>query len=291
MECWGAQGGGTSSYPGGKGAYTSGNINLTAATSLYIYVGQAGDDVTNKTATNNTNITFPGNSSISWAGRYPGVITYNNGFQTYVINASWVCAGGGATDIRTVSGVWNNASSLNSRIMVAAGGAGTMFYNKTDLGGAAGAYTGYAGVITGPDGAAAKGGEQTRGGAHGTGSWSASTTTYGLTTNGRAAFGQTAVYKVCGSGGGGGWWCGGNGAHGGGTTGSGAGGSSYISGHTGCANNASYSFNTTVMIDGKGYKWTNTSSYVSQAIPAHSGYSSGAGHTGNGYARIKLNRW
>jgi hypothetical protein len=161
-----------------------------------------------------------------------------------------------------------------------------MFYNKNDLGGDAGAYTGYSGTITGEDGTAATGGEQTRGGAHGTGKWSAYTTTYGLTTNGRAAFGQTVIYKVCGSGGGGGWWCGGNGAHGDGTTGSGAGGSSYISGHTGCAVNANYSFSATIMIDGKGYKWTNTSSYVTQDIPAHTGYTSGAGHTGNGYCKI-----
>ena len=249
-------------------------------------MGQAGDDVTNKTASNDIDISFPGESNFLWHGSYPGNIIYNNGFQTYVINGQWVCSGGGATDIRTVYGEWNNSSCLNSRIMVAAGGAGTMLYNKNDLGGDAGAYTGYSGTITGKDGTAATGGEQTRGGAHGTGKWAAYTTTYGLTTNGRAAFGQTAIYKVCGSGGGGGWWCGGNGAHGDGTTGSGAGGSSYISGHTGCAVNANYSFSATIMIDGKGYKWTNTSSYVTQDIPAHTGYTSGAGHTGNGYCKI-----
>ena len=249
-------------------------------------MGQAGDDVTNKTASNDIDISFPGESNFLWHGSYPGNIIYNNGFQTYVINGQWVCSGGGATDIRTVYGEWNNSSCLNSRIMVAAGGAGTMFYNKNDLGGDAGAYTGYSGTITGEDGTAATGGEQTRGGAHGTGKWAAYTTTYGLTTNGRAAFGQTAIYKVCGSGGGGGWWCGGNGAHGSGTTGSGAGGSSYISGHTGCTVNANYSFSATIMIDGKGYKWTNTSSYVTQDIPAHTGYTSGAGHTGNGYCKI-----
>ncbi|MBE6264043.1 MAG: fimbrillin family protein, partial [Prevotella sp.] len=56
MECWGAQGGGTSSYPGGKGAYTFGIITLQSATPLYVVVGQAGDDVTNKTASNDIDI-------------------------------------------------------------------------------------------------------------------------------------------------------------------------------------------------------------------------------------------
>ena len=275
--------------PGGKGAYTKGNLSLPSTTNLFVYVGQCGDNVTNQTATNTLEI----NDGIhTWLGSYPKTAIFNNGFASYVVNEKWICAGGGATDIRVTDGDWNNATSLQSRIMVAAGGAGTMFYNEDDNGGDAGAYTGYSGAVSGNDGTAATGGTQSKGGKHGTGLHSHSDTDYGLTTDGYAAFGQTKSYKVCGSGGGGGWYCGGNGAHGQGTTGSGGGGSSYISGHSDCAAaNTTYVFNNTEMVDGKGYKWTNTSTKVSTTTPAHIGFTSQAGHTGNGYARITLTRW
>ena len=98
---------------------------------------------------------------------------------------------------------------------------------------------------------------------------------------------------------------------------SGGGGSSYISGHTGCVAIVSDSststrtgtggascttgtsdnlcsvhysgkvFTDTVMIDGAGYAWTNTKGSLQQ-MPNPSGgyYASGVGHSGNGYARI-----
>ena len=89
IELWGAAGGGTN---GGKGAYTSGIIYLEGNDHLYFYVGEKG----NKAAT------FNGGGSAS--GSY--------------------YAGGGATDVRLISGAWNDTDSLNSRLMVAAGGAG-----------------------------------------------------------------------------------------------------------------------------------------------------------------------
>lgn len=283
MECWGAQGGGTDSYPGAKGAYTKGNLTLTANTStLHVFVGQCGGDYTSRSAP-------AGNSGATYIGGTP---IFNNGFpDTMATLQQWVCAGGGATDIRTLGGEWNNSSGLSSRIMVAAGGGGTMMYYAQNTGGEAGAYTGYdgkiTGPITGPDGRIATGGTQTQGGRHGGGSNASDYSDY-LTGNEYAAFGQTQVNKGCGAGGGGGWYCGGNGAHGGGTTGSGAGGSSYVSGHSGCAANATYRFNTgtTEMIDGKGYSWSNTTTSTLTVIPAHPGYAAGVGHTGDGYARI-----
>src|SRR5690606_21349938 len=39
--------------------------------------------------------------------------------------------GGGATDIRLVSGAWNNTASLRSRIMVAAGGSGSSWSSRS----------------------------------------------------------------------------------------------------------------------------------------------------------------
>ena len=37
IECWGAQGGGVPSYPGGKGSYTKGSISLDGVM-LYVVV-------------------------------------------------------------------------------------------------------------------------------------------------------------------------------------------------------------------------------------------------------------
>ena len=284
MECWGASGGGTTSTPGGKGAYTYGKISLTKNTNLYVYVGQKGDENDNS-ATNNTTISV---KSMSWSAT-TGVYTsiFNNGFATMAINGAWCFAGGGSTDIRTVNGTWNNSSGIDSRIMIAAGGGGTNTYNKVDAGGAAGAYEGYSGSVSGSDGAAAQGGTQVRGGAHGTGTWCVPTTYYTLTYTAYAAKGQTMWYNVCCSGGGGGLYCGGNGAHGSGTTGSAAGGSSYISGQAGCTAISGYTFTNSYMIDGKGVKYTSTSSSTNNTnIPAHDGFSASLGHTGNGFARI-----
>lgn len=78
----------------------------------------------------------------------------------------------------------------------------------------------------------------------------------------------------------------------------GGGGSSFISGHNGCnsinssgshtnnsAHYSGYVFTNTVMIDGAGYKWTNSKgSYT--GMPNISGTSTIAGNTGNGYAKI-----
>ena len=83
------------------------------------------------------------------------------------------------------------------------------------------------------------------------------------------------------------------------------GGSSFISGHDGCnaidststennivhtnqANHYSgYVFTNTKMIDGAGYSWTNVKGSLEQmSKPSGGYYTSGTGHTGNGYAKI-----
>jgi hypothetical protein len=123
FECWGAQGyGGTNT---GKGGYTSGVLKLNEGDTFYIYVG--------------------GQSAYGgWNGG--GQTTYGNG-------------GGGATDIRLISGEWNNTTSLISRIMVAGGGGG--HYNEGGAGGGLTGYTGYAHPIVSYRG---YGGTQTSGG-------------------------------------------------------------------------------------------------------------------------------
>ena len=112
VELWGA-GGGENNFSGtilatqGKGAYTTGVTYLKKGTKLYVYVGQKGNKGITTENTLNT-------SSFNGGGAGIGSSDGDDGGG----------AGGGATDIRLVSGSWNNFNSLKSRIMVAGGGAG-----------------------------------------------------------------------------------------------------------------------------------------------------------------------
>lgn len=136
--------------------------------------------------------------------------------------------GGGATDVRLVSGVWNNLESLQSRIMVAAGGGGG---SDNIQGGAAGG-------ITSKTVASSTGASQYSGYAFG--------------------YGQDGVLvrKNYPIGGGGGGYYGGyaidNGSN---YYNPGAGGSSYISGHTGCV---AYHFSAQASSEYVAYKEKDT---------------------------------
>ncbi len=263
IELWGAKGyGDPAGGRGGYGAYTSGIIYLSSSMQIYIYVGGIG---------------VAGSSSKTFNGGGGGQF-----------------GGGASTDIRLISGTWNDAASLKSRIMVAGAGAGN---DTRDIGGGGGGLSGYASSSN-----TGKGGTQIAGGAG---------TEYG-------GFGYGGGNNTSNGGGGSGYYGGGNS-----TSGSdygGGGGSSYISGHTGCVaiisssstsprtgtggaacsqggtdnlcsiHYSGYYFSNTLMIDGSGYTWTNTKavSVGTNLMPNPSGgtYSSGYGNTGNGYARI-----
>ena len=279
LELWGAQGGSTSSVHGGYGAYVSGNILLYEYLALYIEVGEKGKGETSNYFNYNN-----GSSSI-----------YNSG--NYGTGPGWSTSGGGSTDVRLIKESWNSFNSIKSRIMVAAGGGGSNGYHHFDNGGAGGGLIGYNGTYIGKDGTCSTGGTQTSGGQNGGGS----NTTNCLRRN---QFGNVDYYDCNVAKGGNGYYSGGASPHGGGTTGSGAGGSSFISGHTGCdaikeestssniihtGQSVHYSglkFTNTKMIDGTGYDWTTVKgSYVGQPQP--NGTTS-TGHSGNGYARITL---
>ena len=288
MECWGAEGGssGVTEYSNGMGGYTQGAINLSSGDNFYVYVGQQGSRVS-------------GQDVYDGAGWNGGGAGHDR--ATADRRAS---GGGGATDIRLVSGNWNNASSLRSRIMVAAGGGGALQQNAGNGGG----INGLRGSTWNGNG---YGASQIAGGAGAT-----------ATHQGEAGgFGYGGKGEVRGSGGGGGYYGGGGGAQSTTYDGSGGGGSSYISGHPGCIAITSASstspkggnsttsnltverathytgtyFTETKMIDGEGYncKSTNTTSITRTAeqMPNPSGglYATGKGHTGNGYARITEN--
>lgn len=103
LEVWGAQGGSYSSYSGGYGGYSSGIINISSLTTVYVYVGGQPN------STSNIEGVVPGgfNGGGNGANRYySGVYTYGQG-------------GGGATDIRI------GTDSLYARVIVAGGGGGS----------------------------------------------------------------------------------------------------------------------------------------------------------------------
>lgn len=117
LECWGAQGGDTSSYSGegSYGGYSEGILTLTETTTLYVFVGGQGGS--------------SGNGGWNGGGSSTGYSSYSSGNE---YGESWPACGGGATDIATVTSSMNYSSgrtnrssaSLLSRIIVAGGGAG-----------------------------------------------------------------------------------------------------------------------------------------------------------------------
>ena len=286
IELWGASGANWStndSYLGGKGAYTSGNIELKKDTILYIYVGEEGKD---------------------WSVNRPfGQYSFNGGsggsytcYNYYNGRSAMNHYGGSATDIRLVNGNWDNNTSLNSRIMVSSGGGGAGQYSN---GGAGGGLTGYGTT-------SATGATQTEGGGPSKGSFGKGGYPINMATicNNSNRHGASSGY-----------YGGGvsnitspnqDGMHGGGS------GSSFISGHTGCVaitseqdqtpkvgcttgttNNTCsihYSnkvFTNTKIIDGSGYNWTNIKGEYTQ-MPSPDGKNTIIGNIGNGYAKITL---
>lgn len=252
LEAWGAQGGGTSTRPGGKGAYTKGELLLNTGDSIYVYVGGEGAHIEQITNIGGYN-----------GGGYSG---NNAGSNSY--------GGGGATDFRLVNGNWNLIQGLKSRIMVASAGGGnvanTSYSTVPGVGGtligqsASGTYSAAVptgGTQTGP-------GESFEG-----------------TRSGYFGYSQQTNTSGWGGGGGSGYYGGSNG-HGY----AGAGGSSFISGHSGCDAIKNTSNDTIVhsnqSIHYSGYKFTNTVMKAGNEImPSVSG-STETGHSGNGYAKV-----
>jgi hypothetical protein len=212
LQTWGA-GGGYGSTGGARGGYAVGAIYLNQDQTVYVYVGGRG----NYTADNATTRLQSG----GWNGG--GTATHTTSTNTGT--------GGGATDIRTAAAsasdptVWNDQTSLQSRVIVAGGGGGTAGYwdsalHQPVLAGSGGGINGGAIDVTyttgnGTNHYQATGGSQTAAGC-------GATTGPDYQTSSCGAFGVGASDDR--SGGGGGWY-------GGGSTGlTSAGGSGYIGG-------------------------------------------------------------
>ena len=173
-----------SSLAGGAGGRVQGSLPVTAGSTLNVYVGCTG-----------------ATTSGGW----------NGGGQGYASGAG----GGGATDIRTVGGVWSLAASVASRVLVAGGGGGAGYYGT---GGAGGGLTGGQGGTQTPSTTqyGGFGGSQTAGGLGGV--WPSNPTG----STGAQPAGGAGVSTLNSGGGGGGYWGGGGGSHNGA-----GGGSSY----------------------------------------------------------------
>ena len=188
IEAWGSQGNdfNTTTGLGGKGAYVKGEINLNKDDVLYVYVGGQGSE-------------------------------FNGGGR----KGNQYKEGGGASDVRLVSGSWDDSESLASRIMVAGSGGGGHSY----AGGAGGALKGIDGWNGSYGNHGGKGGTQISGGERGYG---------GAYIGSDGSFGKGGSAPYFSSGGGSGYYGGGSSGTDTNEGGAGGGGSSYISGYKGC---------------------------------------------------------
>ena len=165
LECWGAQGGYSSSNSGievgmgGKGGYSVGTITLNQKTPIYIYAGGVG--------------------SISGNGKADG--GFPNGGSSWASNASeGAGGGGGSSDIRI------GTDSLHARVIVAGGGGGggedneTGGYGGGETGGTSG--SGTPGSQTAPSGYFGIGGHTSYDGGGGGGGWYGACPAGGQTT-------------------------------------------------------------------------------------------------------------
>ena len=251
IECWGAEGA-KNDGAYSLGAYTNGYIEIPINFQLYIYIGQKGQGLL-------PNFEYPQDGTFNGGGGFLFPCADKNNGQ-----------GGGATDIRLQSGDWNNFTSLKSRIMVAAGGGNII---------AGGFFGSYGGTLSSPN----------------------FTNEYVPSDHTSAAQGatQTSGYKFgigqdgARSGGGGGYYGGcaivydeqnKKGIRG-------AGGSSFISGYSGCDAIAESSTEDNIIHTGQpnhysGKVFTNPVMIAGNATMPKPGGGTETGHSGDGYAII-----
>ena len=244
IECVGAKGGnsvgnGKTTAYGGNGGYTSGIIKLNRGEKLYIYVGGHGTDAS------------VGKNS---EGGYNG-----GGLGT------WDCeddesagAGGGATDVRLISGEWNNFESLKSRIMVAAGGGGASWTTPGGAGGGLSGMTNRTKSLPGTQNSGYKFGAGQDG--YGTGN------SDGVAGSGGGYYGGTTSDYVDGGE-------------------AGAGGSSFISGYDGCNAISNESTEENIVHTGDKIHYSNKKFIYTYILDGNS-YDSFDEKKGNGYAKV-----
>ena len=235
----------------GNGAYTNGYIVISQNFKLYVYIGEKG-----------------GYGLHDYDQPQNGTFNGGGGFL-FPFSDKHNAQGGGATDIRLQNGNWDNFNSLKSRIMVAAG-AGSCFGDLSSYGGAL-STPNYTNTFHNPD----------------------------YNTNAAQGATQTSGYKF-GIGQDGGRAGAGGGYYGGYATVKdesnvvgirGTGGSSFISGYTGCNAISESSTEDNIIHTGQpnhysGKVFANSVMIAGDStIPSPSGGTE-IGHSGDGYAII-----
>ncbi|MCQ2286296.1 MAG: T9SS type A sorting domain-containing protein [Bacteroidales bacterium] len=270
LKAWGAQGGkGGASYSytagtGGKGGYVSGDISLTANSTLYIYVGGKGGDAVDYPSCpycdgGNGGYGGGGGGSGGWCSSNAGGGGGGGGFSMVMLNnnALLVAGGGGGAGGGSSSGGSQHGSGGD-------GGYGGGLNAGAGMPSSGNGYNGYGGTQSSGGSAGSSGlsgGHFYGGGAYGYGGT-------GNSGNGSTYAGGTGHAGGCsssagGGGGGGGGWYGGGGS--GSYASGGGGGSSYVS-----------------------TSLTNTTNVAGNAsMPDTSGTSYMTGNTGNGYVQIE----
>ena len=274
IECWGASGSHDKIKEGGNGAYVRGYIRFLRQTTVYLFAGESGQTY--------GDVTYNGGGS--------GLFRETNSYWEQLKGIAKCGSGGGASDVRLIDGEWNNTESLKSRIIVAAGGGGYVNYNNNEgdvevtgsSGGALHAKQGsYSQCVTCSDESAgyirlAEGGSQTKG----------SST---VLTRGGLGYGGNSNDAI-GGGGGGGYFGGDAGYSAYHRYGSGAGGSSFISGHSGCyafPEKSSEETSSLTNIHYSGLYFTDTQMKSGDETFLSPDGRNETGHTGNGYISIK----
>ncbi|WP_027452646.1 glycine rich domain-containing protein [Segatella albensis] len=242
---------GASGGTGRPAAYTKGYIDISENFILYVYVGEKGN---HRLSNYDQPVSGTFNGGGGFLCPYPDL---NN------------ATGGGATDIRLQSGNWDDFSSLKSRIMVAAGGGA--FIN--------GRIQSYGGTLS----SLGEAENHYLDGLHTTISQGASQTSgykFGIGQDGGRAGGGGGYYGGC--------------AHGneGGLVGlRGSGGSSFISGYSGCDAIAESSTEDNIIHTGQpnhysGKVFTNSVMIDGGSTMPKPGGGTETGHSGNGYCII-----
>ena len=258
IECWGAQGGTSENVEGGKGGYTSGEIELTKYVNAFLYIGAQGYTCDNFEESVNCymNNTFNGGGSGKSLNDKDGLRLSTSG--------------GGGTDIRF------QRDTFNHRVIVAGGGGGSGSGTQN-----------YIGSFSGGVGGGNQGGDGTRSDHHtsyqyGTG---ANQTDPGYIYNfldlNKGDFGVGGDSYLDGCGGGGGWYGGGGGKQ---AASGGGGGSGFI------LTESTSSFPDSYAFKNKQFSFSNIElkdGSLSFLTP-NSLEKEETGHSGNGAIRITL---
>lgn len=219
LEAMGAQGATTNGFNGGRGADIAGQVKIMEGQKLYIYLGEGG-------SVHGTAAVFNGG----------GYYTSNTADGS---TAKFTC-GGGATDFALKNAGWSSLDHLYSRILVAGGGGGALYYGSGPCVGGGGCGGGES-----ADGRAEYEGEAGYGGSNpgGGGTLSAGGAVASGSSNGSSGtFGKGGNYggSLSAGCGGGGWYGGASGATASATEGNrqgaGGGGSSFIYNDTNISN-------------------------------------------------------